>query len=42
MAEGTAIASGLNAERPKRQKRLTDARVGVLVVARPHRRNRWG
>jgi predicted site-specific integrase-resolvase len=32
VAEVTEIASGLNDERPKLKKLLTDARVGVLVV----------
>jgi predicted site-specific integrase-resolvase len=42
MAEVTEIASGLNEERPKLKKLLTDARVGVLVVEHQDRLTRFG
>ncbi|HEY7094993.1 MAG TPA: IS607 family transposase [Ktedonobacterales bacterium] len=42
VAEVTEIASGLNEERPKLKKLLTDARVGVLVVERRDRLTRFG
>jgi predicted site-specific integrase-resolvase len=41
-AEVTEIASGLNDERPKLKKVLTDARVGVLVVEHKDRLTRFG
>jgi putative resolvase len=42
IAEVTEIASGLNDERPKLKKLLTDARVGVLVVEHRDRLTRFG
>ena len=42
VAEVTEIASGLNEERPKLKKVLTDARVGVLVVEHRERLTRFG
>jgi putative resolvase len=42
VTEATEIASGLNDERPKLKKLLTDARVGVLVVERRERLTRFG
>jgi predicted site-specific integrase-resolvase len=42
VAEVSEIASGLNDERPKLMKLLTDARVGVLVVERRDRLTRFG
>jgi putative resolvase len=42
VAEVTEIASGLNDERPKLKKLLTDARVGVLVVEHGDRLTRFG
>src|SRR5262249_54054939 len=42
VAEVTEIASGLNDERPKLKKLLTDARVGVLVVEHKDRLTRFG
>jgi putative resolvase len=42
VTEVTEIASGLNDERPKLTKLLTDARVGVLVVERRDRLTRFG
>ena len=42
VAEVTEIASGLNDERPKLKKVLTDARVGVLVVEHRDRLTRFG
>jgi predicted site-specific integrase-resolvase len=42
VAEVTEIASGLNDERPKLKKLLTDARVGVLVVEHQDRLTRFG
>jgi len=42
VTEATEIASGLNDERPKLKKLLTDARVGVLVVERRDRLTRFG
>jgi predicted site-specific integrase-resolvase len=42
VAEVTEIASGLNDERPKLKKLLTDARVGVLVVEHNDRLTRFG
>jgi putative resolvase len=42
VAEVTEIASGLNDERPKLRKLLTDARVGVLVVEHKDRLTRVG
>ena len=42
VAEVTEIASGLNDERPKLKKLLTDARVGVLVVEHRGRLTRFG
>ena len=42
MAEVTEIASGLNDERPKLKKLLTDPRVGVLVVEHRDRLTRFG
>jgi predicted site-specific integrase-resolvase len=42
VAEVTEIASGLNDERPKLKKLLTDARVGVLVVEHRDRLTRFG
>lgn len=42
VAEVTEIASGLNDERPKLTKALTDARVGVLVVEHKDRLTRFG
>jgi len=41
-AEVTEIASGLNDERPKLTKLLTDAKVGVIVVEHPDRLTRFG
>src|SRR5215471_16312572 len=41
-AEVTEIASGLNDERPKLKKLLTDAKVGVLVVEHRDRLTRFG
>jgi putative resolvase len=42
LAEVTEIASGLNDERPKLKKLLTNARVGVLVVEHQDRLTRLG
>ncbi|MGH8323524.1 MAG: IS607 family transposase [Steroidobacteraceae bacterium] len=42
VAEVTEIASGLNDERPKLKKMLTDARVGVVVVEHRDRLTRFG
>src|SRR5215475_9513845 len=42
VAEVTEIASGLNDERPKLKKLLTDARVGVIVVEHRDRLTRFG
>jgi predicted site-specific integrase-resolvase len=42
IAEVTEIASGLNDERPKLKKLLTNARVGVLVVEHRDRLTRFG
>lgn len=42
VAEVTEIASGLNDERPKLKKLLSDARVGVLVVEHRDRLTRFG
>jgi putative resolvase len=42
VAEVTEIASGLNEERPKRKKLLTDAAGGVLVVEHRDRLTRFG
>jgi putative resolvase len=42
VTEATEIASGLNDERPKLKKLLTDARVGILVVERRDRLTRFG
>jgi predicted site-specific integrase-resolvase len=42
VAEVTEVASGLNDERPKLKKLLTDARVGVLVVEHRDRLTRFG
>ncbi|HEV2460582.1 MAG TPA: IS607 family transposase [Ktedonobacterales bacterium] len=42
VAEVTEIASGLNDERPKLKKLLTDGRVGVLVVEHRDRLTRFG
>src|SRR5215470_1286672 len=42
VAEVTEIASGLNDERPKLTKLLTDTRVGVLVVEHRDRLTRFG
>jgi putative resolvase len=42
MAEVTEIASGLNDERPKLTKLLTDAQVGVIVVEHRGRLTRFG
>jgi putative resolvase len=42
VAEVTEIASGLNDERPKLKKVLTDPRVGVLVVEHKDRLTRFG
>lgn len=42
VAEVTEIASGLNDERPKLKKALTDPRVGVLVVEHKDRLTRFG
>src|SRR6266851_5268424 len=42
VAEVTEIASGLNDERPKLTKLLTDARVGVMVVEHRDRLTRFG
>lgn len=42
VAEVAEIASGLNDERPKLRKLLTDARVGVLVVEHQDRLTRFG
>jgi putative resolvase len=41
-AEVTEIASGLNDERPKLKKLLTDAKVGVIVVEHRDRLTRFG
>jgi putative resolvase len=41
-AEVTEIASGLNDERPKLTKLLTDAKVGVIVVEHRDRLTRFG
>jgi putative resolvase len=41
-AEVTEIASGLNDERPKLKKLLTNAKVGVIVVAHRDRLTRFG
>ena len=40
--EVTEIASGLNDERPKLKKLLTDARVGVIVIEHRDRLTRFG
>jgi predicted site-specific integrase-resolvase len=42
VGEVTEVASGLNDERPKLKKLLTDARVGVLVVEHRDRLTRFG
>lgn len=42
VAEVTEIASGLNDERPKLKKMLTDARAGVVVVEHRDRLTRFG
>ncbi len=42
VAEVTEIASGLNDERPKLKKLLTDAKVGVIVVEHRDRLTRFG
>jgi len=42
VAEAMEIASGLNDERPKLKKLLTDARVGVIVVEHRDRLTRCG
>jgi predicted site-specific integrase-resolvase len=42
VVEVTEIASGVNDERPKLKKLLTDARVGVLVVEHRDRLTRFG
>src|SRR5215813_7433252 len=42
LAEVTEIASGLNDERPKLKKLLTNAKVGVLVVEHRDRLTRFG
>jgi len=42
VAEVTEIASGLNDERPKLTQLLTDAQVGVIVVAHRDRLTRFG
>ena len=42
VAEVTEIASGLNDERPKLTKLLTDAKVGVIVVEHRDRLTRFG
>jgi predicted site-specific integrase-resolvase len=42
VAEVTEIASGLNDERPKLTKLLTDARAGVVVVEHRERLTRFG
>jgi putative resolvase len=42
ITEVTDIASGLNDERPKLKRLLTDARVGVLVVEHRDRLTRFG
>lgn len=42
LTEVTEIASGLNDERPKLTKLLTDRRVGVLVVEHRDRLTRFG
>jgi putative resolvase len=42
VAEVTEIASGLNDERPKLTKLLTDAQVGVIVVEHRDRLTRFG
>jgi putative resolvase len=42
VAEVTEIASGLNDERPKLKKLLTDTRVGVLVIEHRDRLTRFG
>jgi predicted site-specific integrase-resolvase len=42
VAEVAEIASGLNDERPKLKKLLSDARVGVLVVEHKDRLTRFG
>ena len=41
-ADVTEIASGLNDERPKHRKLLTDPRVGVLIVEHNDRLTRFG
>lgn len=41
-AEVTEIASGLNDERPKLKKLLTDAKVGVIVIEHRDRLTRFG
>lgn len=42
VAEVTEIASGLNDERPKLKKVLTDSRIGVIVVEHRDRLTRFG
>jgi putative resolvase len=42
VAEVTEIASGLNDERPKLKKLLTDSRVGILLVEHKDRLTRFG
>src|SRR5216683_2574107 len=42
VAEVTEVASGLNDERPKLKKLLTDTRVGVLVIEHRDRLTRFG
>jgi putative resolvase len=42
VAEVTEIASGLNDERPKLKRLLTDTRVGVLVIEHRDRLTRFG
>jgi putative resolvase len=42
VAEAIEMASGLNDERPKLKKLLTDQRVGVLVVEHRDRLTRFG
>jgi predicted site-specific integrase-resolvase len=42
MTEVTEIASGLNDERPKLKKVLTDSRIGVIVVEHRDRLTRFG
>jgi len=42
VAEVSEVASGLNDERPKLKKLLTDTRVGVLVVEHKNRLTRFG